>query len=64
MSIKKIGDQVKYKIYKKLSRNPDLITLRNDQYNRSRRRRVVKPLDIQTVTKVGGGSNPNFLFFK
>ena len=50
-------------IYKKLSRNPDLITLRNDQYNRSRRSRAGKRLDIQTLIKVGEGSNPNFLFF-
>ena len=46
-----------------MSRNPDLITLRNGQYNRSRRSRAVKRFDIQTLIKVGGGSNPNFLFF-
>ena len=45
-----------------MSRNPDLITLRNGQYNRSRRSRALKRLDI-TLIKVGGGSNPNFLFF-
>ena len=45
-----------------MSRNPDLITLRNGQYNRSRRSRAVKRLDIQNLIKVGGGSNPNFLF--
>ena len=32
------------------------------KYNRSRRSRVVKRLDIQSIIKVGGGSNPNFLF--
>ena len=31
-----------------MSRNPDLIRLRNGQYNRSRRSRAVKRLDIQT----------------
>ena len=46
-----------------MSPNPDFITLRNGQYNRSRRSRAVKRLDIQTLIKVGGGSNPNFLFF-
>ena len=45
-----------------MSRNPDLITLRNGKYDRSRRSRAVKRLDIQTLIKVGGGSNPNFLF--
>ena len=41
MSIRKIGDQVKIYDLLKLSRNPDLITLRNGQYNRSRRSRAV-----------------------
>ena len=50
-------------IYKKLSHNPDLITLRNGQYSISRRSRAVKRLDIQTLIKVGGGSNPNSLLF-
>ena len=34
---------------KKLSHNPDLITLQNGQYNRSRRSRAVKRLDIPTL---------------
>ena len=49
---------------KQLSYNPDLITLQNCQYNRSRHSRALKPLDIQTLIIVGGGSNPNFLFSK
>ena len=49
-------------IYKKMSHNPDLITLRNGQYNKSRRSRAVKRLDTQTLIKVGGGSSPNFYF--
>ena len=43
-----------------MSHNPDLITLKNCQYRRSRRFRAVKRLDIQTLVKVGGGSNLNF----
>ena len=43
-----------------MSHNPDLITLKNCQYRRSRRSRVVKRLNIQTLVKVGGGSNLNF----
>ena len=43
-----------------MSHNPDLITLKNCQYRRSRRSRAVKRLDIQTLVKVGGGSNLNF----
>ena len=46
-----------------MSRNPDLITLRNGQYNRSRRSRAVKRLDIQTLIKVGGSSIPIFFSF-
>ena len=45
-----------------MSHNPDLITLRNGQYNKSRRSRAVKRLYTQTLIKVGGGSNPNFYF--
>ena len=45
-------------------RNSDLITLRNGQYNRSKRSRAVKRLDIQTLIKVGGGSNPIFFFLR
>ena len=45
-----------------MSHNPDLITLRNGQYSISRRSRAVKRLDIQTLIKVDGGSNP-ILFF-
>ena len=37
--------------------------MRNGNYKRSRRSRAVKRLDIQTLIKVGGGPNPNFLFF-
>ena len=44
------------------SYNLDLITLRNGQYSISRRSRAVKRLDIQTLIKVDGGSNPNYLF--
>ena len=43
-----------------MSHNPGLITLTNCQYRRSRRSRAVKRLDIQTLVKVGGGSNLNF----
>ena len=46
-----------------MSHNPDLIALRNGQYSISRRSRGVKRLDIQTLIKVDGGSNPNSLFF-
>ena len=49
-----------------MSHNPDLITLRNGQYIISRRSRAVKRLEILTLIKVDGGSNPNsfFLFFE
>ena len=43
-----------------MSHNPILITLRNGQYNKSRRSRAVKRLDSQTLIKVGGGSSPIF----
>ena len=46
-----------------MSHSPDLITFRNVQYSISRRSRGAKRLDIQTLIKVDGGSNPNSLFF-
>ena len=46
-----------------MSHNPDLITLRNCQYSKRRRSRAVKRIDIQTLIKVDGGSNPNSFFF-
>ena len=51
-----------YNYFKNLTHNPDSITLRNGQYDSSSRSRADKRLDIQTLIKVGGGSNPNFLF--
>ena len=38
------------------------MTLRNGQYNKSRRSRAVKRLDTQTLIEVGGGSNPIYFF--
>ena len=63
MSIRKIGDRVKIYDLLKISHNPDLITLRNGQNSISRRSRAVKRLDIQTLIKVDGGSNPNSVIF-